>query len=309
MARAIDRVRQNAADRAKSLVPLSLRRKVVRARLRFRIATGRYRTLPDFLIIGAQRSGTSSLYKWLSRHPNVVPSLRKEVEYFSIEHLRGERWYRGHFPLAVRRRVAQLRNRPWQTFEATPDYLFDPRAPQRAASLLPSAKLIVLLREPSSRAVSHYHHNVRLNLEELDLVAALQAESARLAPEWPQLANDPGYRATPFRRYSYVARGRYADQLERWLAHFRRSQILIMRSEDLFADPEMYFAEILDFLGLPAWQPPEFRNYSYTNPLAGSYEPPPPAVADFLTEAFDDAGTQLSALLGGSFAWDKSTAS
>lgn len=309
MSRAIDRLRQDAADRLKPVVPLSLRKTMVRQRLRFRTATASLRTLPDVLVIGAQRSGTSSLYKWLSRHPNAVGSLRKEVDYFSVDYARGEGWYRAHFPLGYRRRVAGLMGRPWMTFEATPDYLFDPRAPQRAAAALPDAKLIALLREPAGRAVSHYHHSVRNNLETLDLVSALHAESERLAPEWDRIAADPGYQALPFRRFSYVARSRYAEQLARWRAVYPKEQMLVMRSEDLFADPAGSFTAIQDFVGLPHWQPPEFRNYSYTNPLAGSYEAPGQDVQAFLEEQLAEPNQRLIDMLGDSFAWNRSPAS
>lgn len=308
MARAIDKIRQDTADQIKSAVPLSVRQKVVRQRLRFRTGTAGLRTLPDFLIIGAQRSGTSSLYKWLSRHPHVVGSLRKEVEYFSVEYERGDGWYRGHFPVAVRRTLAGARGREWQTFEATPDYLFDPRAPKRAAAMLPDAKLIVLLREPASRAVSHYHHSVRNNLESLDLDAALKSEGERLAPEWERIASNPDYKALPFRRFSYVARSRYAEQLERWMTVYPTRQMLVMRSEDLFADASRSFSEIQSFLGLPQWQPPEFRNYSYTNPLVGSYDPPGPEIAALLEAELSEPNKRLVELLGESFSWDRTTA-
>lgn len=308
MGRAIDKVRQNVADRAKELVPLSIRRRVVKARLALRVATARFRTAPDFLVIGAQRSGTSSLYKWLSRHPNVAPSLRKEVEYFSVDFLRGERWYRAHFPVALRRKLASFRGRAWKTFEATPDYLFDPRAPQRVAEALPNAKLIVLLRDPIDRAVSHYHHSVRNNLEDLPLEEALRREVERLEPEWSRIARDPGYRALPFRRFSYVARSRYAEQLERWRSFFPESQMLVMRSEDLFADPSGNFATVLRFLDLPPWEPPEFRNYSYTNALDGNYDRPDQAVQAFLDDALGGSAADLEKLLGTSFIWDQTAA-
>ena len=309
MARAIDKLRQDGADRLKTIVPLSVRTRVVRMRLRFRIATARFRTQPDFLIIGAQRSGTSSLYKWLSRHPNVVGSLRKEVEYFSVDYTKGESWYRAHFPLTLRRRLAQTMGRPWQTFEATPDYLFDPRAPQRVAAMLPNVKLVVLLREPASRAVSHYHHSVRHHLEELDLETALQAEHDRLAPEWGLIDADPAYQALPFRRFSYVARSRYGEQLERWFARFPSERMLVMRSEDLFADPAASFRTIQTFLELPEWEPPEFRNYSYTNPLVGSYDPPEESVTDFLAGELEEPNQKLVEMLGTSFSWDRTTTS
>ncbi len=305
----ISRLRHQAADRLKKVVPLRWRRKVSRMRLARRTRSGRFRTLPDVLIIGAQRCGTSSLYKYLGRHPNVAPSLRKEIEYFSIDYHRGEVWYRAHFPLRWRRRLAELRGRPWLTFEATPDYLFDPRAPQRVRELLPHVKLIVVLRDPVARAVSQYHHNVRLGQEKLPLAEALAAEEERLAGAHQEIIDHPDSRALELRRYSYVARGRYAEQLERWRRLFPPEQIMVVRSADLFDATGDTFGRILDFLGLPRWAPPGFRNHSYVDPSQGRYPEPSPQVTDFLGERLAASNHALVELLGDDFRWDRAVRS
>jgi hypothetical protein len=306
MGRIADRWRQEAADRAKAMAPDEMRRALVTARLRSRRKTARWRELPDVLIIGGQRCGTSSLYKWLGRHPNVAPSLRKEIEYFSIDHARGGDWYRAHFPTTLRRRAAAAMGRPLVTFEATPDYLFDPRAPGRAQALVPDAKLIALLRDPADRAVSHYHLNVRLGDEPLDLEGALRSEEDRLTDEWERVAEDPNYRAIPLRRFSYVARGRYAEQLERWLELYPRRQLLVLRSEDLYARPAEVFRRVLGFLDLPAWEPPEFRNYSFIGPFGGTYPDPPDTVRRFLADRYAEPNRRLVYLLGEEFQWGSS---
>lgn len=305
----IRRLRHEAADRLKTVVPLRWRRKVSRLRLAGRTRSGRFRTLPDALIIGAQRCGTSSLYKYLGRHPNVAPSLRKEIEYFTIEHHRGEAWYRAHFPLRWRRRLAELRGRPWLTFEATPDYLFDPRAPQRVRELLPQVKLIVVLRDPVVRAVSQYHHNARLRQEKLPLAEALAAEEERLEGAYQEVIDHPQSRALELRRYSYVARGRYAEQLERWRRLFPPDQIMVVRSADLFDATGDTFGRILDFLGLSRWEPAGFRNHSYTDPSQGGYPEPSPEVSDFLSERLAASNQTLVELLGEDFRWDNAVRS
>ncbi len=304
MARLTDKLRQDTADRLKDATPLHLRRRLVRLRLATRTRTAGLRTVPDVLVLGAQRSGTSSLYKYLGRHPNVAPSLRKEIQYFSVDYPRGERWYRAHFPLGVRRWAAGVLRHPFVTFEATPDYLFDPRAPQRAHALVPDAKLIAMLRDPAERAVSHYHHSVRAGLEDLDIESALRAEKSRLDGEVERALADPAYPALALRRFSYVARGRYAEQIERWLDHYPKEQLLVLRSEELFSRPAATFERILDFLELPVWQPPEFRNYSYRGGSDPDYPPPPPAVADFLDAELRAPNERLVELLGEEFRWD-----
>lgn len=304
MARTADKLRQDAADALKSVTPLPVRRKLVKLRLWGREQTAPMRTLPDALIIGGQRCGTSSLYKYLGRHPNVAPSLRKEIEYFSTDYAKGDRWYQAHFAMQARRATAERFRGAFLTFEATPDYIFDPRAPERAAALVPDAKLIAMLREPAERAVSNYYHNVRHGLEDLELEPALRAEDERVAGEVERALTEPEYQALPLRRFSYVGRGRYAEQLERWLAHFPEEQLLVVRSEDLFAKPSETFARILGFLGLPSWEPPEFRNYSYTNAMDGDYPEPPAAVRAFLAERFEAPNRRLVELLGEEYRWD-----
>jgi hypothetical protein len=304
MARTLDRVRQDAADRLRSVTPIGARRALVKARLWARIKTAPLRTLPDALIIGAQRCGTSSLYKYLGRHPNVAPSLRKEIEYFSIDYGRGPAWYRAHFATEARRVVAGRFRGAFATFEATPDYLLDPRAPARAANDVPDAKLIAMLRDPVERAVSHYHHNRRLGHEPLSLEEAVRTENERIGGELALMDADPGYRAVVYRRFSYVTRGRYAEQLERWLEHYPRDRLLVLRSADLFTKPSETFARIVEFLELPEWEPPEFRNYSYANALDGDYPEPEPAVMEMLAERLTEPNRRLVELLGEEFRWD-----
>ena len=113
-------------------------KKAYTARHLWRLATAPVRTLPDFLIIGAQKSGTTFLYQLLVQHPHVKPAFVKEVHYFDLEYRKGVNWYRSHFPL-------QMRNsREYITGEASPYYLFHPHAPRRASAVVPDAKLVVL---------------------------------------------------------------------------------------------------------------------------------------------------------------------
>ena len=185
---------------------MSSRRRLARWRVQARRPTSFLRALPDFLIVGTQRGGTSSLYKYLGQHPEVSPSTRKEVEFFSTRFDAGVEWYRAHFPL--RRRSGRL-----HTFEATPDYLLHPLAAERAYRLLPEAKIIAMLREPTSRAFSHYNHNRRLGHEPLSFTDALAAEPERIAGERARLLADSSYRALDLRRHGYVERGKYDEQL------------------------------------------------------------------------------------------------
>lgn len=291
----------------KEKAPARRRRQIASARVRVRKLTAHSRPLPDVLIIGAQRSGTSSLYKYLGSHPQVFPSIRKEVEYFSTRFTEGESWYRAHFPLSTRVSIRSRRiGRPALSFEATPDYLLHPFAAQRAAQLVPDARIIVLLRNPIDRAISQYGHNRRLGQEPLPLAEALDQEVERLAPEAEKIANDPAYQARPLRRYSYVARGRYAEQLVRWQSWFPQDQMLIVRFEDLTAAPAPTLSAIESFLGIDDWHPQEFANHSYGRSGRSNGASDDQEIRTRLAAVFEPHNRQLSDLLGYDLEWSHS---
>lgn len=234
--------------------------------------------LPDFLVIGGQRCGTTSLHSYLAAHPRVRAASGKELQFFSLHYGRGERWYRGHFPPASPGQVC---------FEASPLYLFHPEAPARAARTLPDGRYIALLRDPVERAWSHYLHTRSYGQEPLDFAAALAAEESRLA--------------TPdgWRRHSYAARGRYAEQLSRWFAHVGRERVHVIRSEDLYADPAAAYAGVLRFLELEPFTPPEFAVHTRRADRAG----PPCEVARQLRADFAPHNARLADLLGWRDPW------
>jgi hypothetical protein len=255
------------------------------------------RALPDFLIIGTQLGGTSSLYRYLGAHPDVAPSLRKETEYFSTEFHRGEGWYRAHFPWRSTADGKPAR----QTFEATPAYLLDPLAAPRAAELIPNARIIVMLRDPVDRAFSQYGHNRRLGAETHTFEEAIAAEPVRLRGEYDRTAEDENYEAIPLRRFGYVERGLYAEQLERWLDRF--DDVHVIRSEDFMRDPRPVYRSVLDFLDLSAWEPDAFRNYSYRDPQQRTDSKMPSAVRRDLEVAFAAPNSRLNELLQRDFSW------
>ena len=292
------------ADVLSARLPPSTRRTAQRVRHAARRPTSGLRVLPDFLVIGGQRCGTDSLFKDLGLHPCVIAATRKEVSYFTRHFGLGEAWYRTHFP--TRARVAVRRRRQHaqvRSFEATPDYLFHPLAAARAAQLVPDAKLIALLRDPVERAYSHYRHMVRLGFEDLSFDEAIAREDERTAPDRDRLRRQPLAHPAHLIRYSYAARGAYAEQLERWFAHFRREQVLVVRSEDFFDRPAAAFAEILAFVELPAWRPEAFPNYSPPPPHPTGGGGPSEATTEHLRRYFAPRNEELHALLGRDMGW------
>jgi hypothetical protein len=197
--------------------------------------------LPDFVVIGAQKAGTTSLHAALAQHPQVFLPTTKELHYFSSGFDQPLASYGAHFGPAKAEQVCG---------EATPYYLFHPAAPQRLAACLPKARLIVLLRDPVARSLSHYFHAIRRGNETLPLEAALAAEPERLAGAEAVLQL-PGGAHRAHQTQSYLARSRYDQQLPRFAAWQQAGRLLILRSEDLFNQATATLARVLAFLGLP----------------------------------------------------------
>ena len=262
--------------------------------LHVRRATAPLRAMPDFVIVGAQKAGTTSVYAYLSAHPHVRPGLFKEAHFFDLRFERGEGWYRSIFPLR-----AQLNRARAITGEASPYYLFHPLAAERAARVAPATRVIVLLRDPVDRAWSHYRHEVAAGREALGFLDAVRAEPGRLAgAEDAVRAGGPAELVEAHRRYSYVARGRYAEQLVRWFAVFPREQVLVLRAEDLFQEPARIWSEIQGFLGLPQAVHRDFAAHNAQPPA----ELPAEARAE-LTAMFEQPNRDLADLLGVPTSW------
>ena len=254
-------------------------------------ATSAARPLPDFLILGAQKAGTTALYSYLRSHPSIAGPSWKEVSYFDRHYARGEAWYRGNFPNKARTRGKLVG-------EASPSYLFHPLGPQRVRELLPEARLVALVRDPVDRALSHYQHEVALGREPLAFEDALDAEEERLCGEEERLQADPRYFSREWWSHTYKARGRYADQLVRWLAVFPREQLLIVPSDDLAGMPAETHARVLDFLGAPPR-----RLEAYPRVYEREYEPMRPETRARLAAEFEEPNRRLYGLLGRELGW------
>ncbi len=270
-----------------------VRRKLRRsARQAGGLATSAGRALPDYLIIGTQRGGTTSLSRHLTSHPMVVRPSLKEIHYFDRNPAKSVDWYRAHFPHTKDLDAGKL------TGEATP-LLFHPHAAAAAAAIVPDARLIVLLRNPIERTHSGWRLQVEAGHEPLDFETAIRTEDERVAEGRRRTLADPTHVDDTYLRHCYLERGRYAEHLERWLRVFPRDQMLVLRSEDFFADPQPIFAHTLEFLGLPPGGPDEFRKAN-----ASSRSALEPATRGWLADYFRPHNERLYELLGRDMAWD-----
>jgi Sulfotransferase domain len=227
------------------------------------LATASLRPLPDFLLIGAKRGGTTSFYFDLLEHPAIarlfpppVPVLKtdatKGVHYFDSNAFRSESWYRSHFPTVMAR---QLRSRRTgvtaRCGEASPYYLFHPAAAARAHAMHPEARIIALLRDPVMRTYSHWKERRRGNAEPLDFPAALDAEPDRLAGERERLLDDPHYRSYAWEQQSYATQSVYVDSLRPWVDLYGSGRVHVAVSEEYYTDPGRVLGDVHEFLGLP----------------------------------------------------------
>lgn len=262
-----------------------------------RIAESR-RLKPSFIVIGAQRSGTTSLYNYLAEHPQVMPGATKEVHFFDIHFRQGADWYWRQFPPRDDAGLPQM-----ITGEASPYYIFHPLAAERIAALLPETKLIALLRNPVDRAFSHHQHETRRGKETLPFAAALGAEEERLAGEREKILHDPQYRSTAHQWHSYRSRGCYMDQLENWLRFFPRERMLILLSERFYENPSTMLRVVTDFLALP---PLPARNAdSYEKHNLAAYSGMDPKMRKELSDFYRPHNQRLASFLGIDLRWDR----
>ena len=258
------------------------------------------KVLPGFLIIGAQKGGTTSLASALANHPSLVLPAIREVHFFDLHYQRGVKWYRNQFAVPAGEYLRKiLLGKPFVAFESSPYYLFEPRVPARVYDLLPEVRSIVLLRNPIDRAYSQYQHHLRIGGEHLSFEDALRAESERLDGEVDKMLADGSYLSASHRIFSYLARGIYADQLTNWLNYFPKSQLMIVQSEEFFRQPANVFRQVLEYLDLPPWEPDRFVQDN-----AGTYAPMNPKTRAWLRAYFAPHNQRLYALLEKDYGWE-----
>ncbi len=285
-------------SRIRHQTPRIVRAPLRRTRRGLRRATVGLRALPDFLYIGGARCGSTSMWEYLAVHPQVLPARHKQLLYYDVQHHRGLDWYRSNFPF--RAQLGRGR-RPKITGEATTSYLFNPVAPERVVVDIPDVKLIVQLREPVARVFSHYRLNVKLGEEHRSFAEVVRSERLDFTEISDLLRAGDADAVQEARARSIVARGFYAEQLERWFEHFPREQFLVTRSEDLFERPAEVYAATLSFLGLEPFDDVEFTVHNATE--KGVLDEPS---REWLTELYEPHNRRLFELLGAEFTWPTS---
>ena len=257
--------------------------------------------MPNFVVIGSTRCGSTSMYQYLLRHPCIAPAVRKEIHFFDNHFRRGIVWYRAQFPaLYFGNFVRAVLNREFVTGESTPYYLFHPHAACRMARIIPKAKLIVLLRDPVDRAYGDYNNKVARGFENLTFEQALDREQERLEGEVERMAEDDSYYSFAHQHNTYLSKGIYVDQVIRWLHYFPREQLWIVRSEDLYNDPLAITGQVTDFLELREWRPQYRKVFHHRH-----YKPMDKATRSRLIEHYAPHNERLYQLLDTDFGWSR----
>ena len=259
--------------------------------------TGPIRSLPDFIIIGTARSGTTSLYYDICQHPCVLPAAYDELGYFDSNYHLGQNWYRSLFPTLFSKWLVKQKKQFAITGEDTPFYIWDPIVAKRILKILPKIKLIVLLRNPVDRAYSNYHLGVRAGTENLSFEDAIKLEIKRL--EEINEESKSSIEKYAIRR-SYLAKGFYADQLKIWFEIFNSNQLLIISTEDLKSNPQKVINKIYNFLEIP-----DNHKLIPEKQKKAVYPEMKKETREFLIDFYKKNNTELFNLIGQKFDWDK----
>ncbi len=245
--------------------------------------------VPKFIIIGSMRCGTTSLYEYLTYHPQFVPAIKKEVKFFNFNYESGKEWYLAHFP-SIREGSGYI------TGEGSPDHLYFPKVAKRIIELFPDMKLIVMLRNPVERSVSQYYHWIKVGAEHRSLEDSI-ASDLELVQEMVSPSFDGKIKRKG--KAGCLLESVYVHFLEKWMSVIPKEQFLILKSEDFYQDTPKVLSQVFEFVGLPQYELQEYKTYN-----AGSYSKIDESTRQRLVECFRPHNQRLEEFLGMKFGWD-----
>ena len=260
---------------------------------------GNFYLLPDFLIIGAPRSGTSSLYSYLVQHHSILPCKIKEPNYFSMYYNRSPSWYKTFFSTKWNKFLCETKTKSKAiTGEASTQYYWHPHVPKRVKKLIPNAKIIILLRNPIDRSYSQYEMEVRHDNEELTFEAAIKEEKNRISNEMDKMSHNEHYFSSKYTMYAYLEKSIYVNYIKNWLKYFPKDQFLFLKSETFFQETESILEKTFQFLDLPSQK---FSNFKILR--KGNYQPIKKETRISLIDYFKPYNEELYSLIDQDFHW------
>jgi hypothetical protein len=257
-----------------------------------------FRVLPECFVIGVVRSGTTSLYHYLSQHPCITSSTYDELGYFDDNYHLGINWYKSLFPTKFTKNKIIKKHGKFLTYDVTPFYIYNPLVARRILESFPKAKIISNLRNPIDRAYSNYiimlqGGDTTKTFEEMVQIAMDEIDKNK------SKLNDEAYIVDTFYE-NILARGFYADQLEIWFEKFQKKQLLMIPSEDLAQKTDQVLAEVFEFLDLPY-----FKIKDFTKQNKREYPPMNDETRKLLIEFYKPHNEKLYSLINQHFDWDK----
>lgn len=258
--------------------------------------TSPLRILPDFIVIGVGRGGTTSLYHYLGQHPCIRKAAYDELGFFDTNFDLGINWYRSLFPTIFTKKHIIRKWKHFMTYDITPSYVRRPWVAERISKILPDVKLIVILRNPVDRTYSHYNMGVKEGSEKSSFEDVIKDDMVKL--ESNVLHGNEYFRISV--ENSYLARGFYAEQLQIWLNLFPKDQIFVISTEDLASKTNETLGTVFDFLKLPS-----YKIQNLDRQRVGNYSEMNPKIRQTLIEYFKPHNEKLYSLIGKKFDWNR----
>ena len=259
--------------------------------------TASSRALPDFIVIGAVRCGTTSLYQNICEHPYVLAAKQDEIGFFDSNYHLGIDWYKSFFPKNSQLQKLKKKKGFAITGEDTPFYFWDKLANERIFQLIPNCRLIAILRNPVDRAYSNYQLSIRNGSEKFSFEIAINIEKEVLDNEGIHTSNQIDLNKFSQPR-SNLVKGWYYEQLKLWLDKFPEEQILVISTEELETNPQKTMNKVFQFLKLPEHNLKKFQKLK-----SSQYGPMDSKVRHDLSNYFKPKNEKLFSLIGEKFSW------
>lgn len=266
-----------------------------------RTITSSSRLLPDFIIIGYHKCGTTSLYDYICQHPNIGSASRKEIHYFDLSFWRGIGWYRTHFPtIYEKNNIEKKTNNKFLTGEASPLYVIHPKIPGRIYDILPKVKIIILLRNPIDRAYSHFQNANLANQESINFEKTIEIDDERWDILLQNLQSDLifDHNMKKF-KIPYRSFGKYIEHIKQWYDVFPKEQIQILTLEELENDLPGTLKKVFEFLNVP-----DFKIKDIEKKNVRKYDKMLPETRKLLIEYYKPYNKKLEEFLNMKFNWN-----
>ena len=257
-----------------------------------------FRVLPQCFVIGVVRSGTTSLYHYLSQHPSIAPAAYDELGYFDDNYHLGVNWYKSLFPTKFTKNRIIKKHGKFLTYDVTPFYIYNPLVAKRIFESFPKAKIISNLRNPIDRAYSNYNDALEMGDIKIPFDEVVQIAMDEIDKNKSKINNE-AYIVDTFYE-NILARGFYADQLKIWFKKFQKNQLLMVQSEDLAQKTDQILTKIFEFLDLPY-----FKIKDLTKQNKREYPPMKAETRKLLIEFYRPYNEKLYNLINQHFDWEK----